>query len=191
MALAAAAAELESLDEVVEQQELISTGELHAGKGSAVVVPLRKRTAHLLLGQLLPLLLGQLLSLLLCLSGIFSKILVEGFGISAPSCQNCANYVVLASVYTPFLLCSTAHVSGGGPKDKGCGRAAKRALPLPWWQYTLLALLDVEANYLVVKAYALTSFTSVRKTQNASFLSRTGSRKVPTQEQVLSCRAVP
>lgn len=36
-----------------------------------------------------------------------------------------------------------------------------RAQHAPWWRYALLALVDVEANYLVVTAYQYTTITSV------------------------------
>jgi len=31
----------------------------------------------------------------------------------------------------------------------------------PWWQWLLLALADVEGNYLIVRAYQYTDITSV------------------------------
>lgn len=31
-----------------------------------------------------------------------------------------------------------------------------------WWKYTLLGLADVEANYLIVRAYQYTTLTSVQ-----------------------------
>ena len=34
-------------------------------------------------------------------------------------------------------------------------------LKLPWWRYAVWAVLDVEANYFVVKAFQYTSITSV------------------------------
>ncbi|KAJ9555449.1 hypothetical protein OSB04_010063 [Centaurea solstitialis] len=64
-------------------------------------------------------------------------------GINAPTSQSLANYVLLAIVYGAILICR---------KD---GMKAK------WYYYLLLGLVDVEANYLVVKAYQYTSLTSV------------------------------
>ncbi|KAJ9558852.1 hypothetical protein OSB04_013466 [Centaurea solstitialis] len=88
------------------------------------------------------LLLGQILSLLITSTGFSSSELARR-GINAPTSQSLANYVMLAIVYGGILL----H-RGGGLKAK-------------WYYYLLLGLVDVEANYLVVKAYQYTSITSI------------------------------
>lgn len=31
-----------------------------------------------------------------------------------------------------------------------------------WWKYMILGLIDIEANYLVIKAYQYTTLTSVQ-----------------------------
>ncbi|KAF5835255.1 solute carrier family 35, member F1 [Dunaliella salina] len=91
-------------------------------------------------------LLAQGLSFLLCLMGITSGVLAER-GINAPTTQSLLNYILLA------LVCGTIHASRHSwrwPK----GRNA-------WYVYMLLALMDVEANFIVTKAYQYTSITSV------------------------------
>jgi hypothetical protein len=75
-------------------------------------------------------------------AGIESELLAEQ-GINAPSFQNFINYCLLAATCGPLLLWR---------------RAAPQA---PLRLYALLALLDVEANYLVTKAYQYTFITSV------------------------------
>ena len=86
-------------------------------------------------GQLRILLHGQILSLLLAATGIFSQALANK-KLNAPSFQSCLNYTLLS-----FLLL------------KRCWQA-ERPLALPWWKYFLVAVLDVEGNYLIVRAYA-------------------------------------
>ena len=55
---------------------------------------------------------------------------------------------MLLSLFAVWRLCSV------GPR--------RMRLRVAWWRYALVALADVEANYLVVKAYALgTNITSV------------------------------
>jgi drug/metabolite transporter (DMT)-like permease len=78
-----------------------------------------------------------------CLAaGITSETLAL-HGVNAPTLQSFFNYCLLAVTF-------------------GTARAAeRRPLQRPWWQYAALAVLDVEANYLVTKAYQYTSITSV------------------------------
>ncbi|KAJ0686819.1 putative solute carrier family 35 member SLC35F1/F2/F6 [Helianthus annuus] len=64
-------------------------------------------------------------------------------GINAPTSQSLANYVMLAIVYGGILL------------------YRRSGLKAKWYYYLLLGLVDVEANYLVVKAYQYTSITSI------------------------------
>ncbi|KAK9159467.1 hypothetical protein Syun_005808 [Stephania yunnanensis] len=86
--------------------------------------------------------LGQFISLLNTSTGFSSSELARK-GINAPTSQSLANYVLLAIVYGSILIY----------------RRAK--LKAKWYYYLLLALVDVEANFLVVKAYQYTSLTSV------------------------------
>lgn len=64
--------------------------------------------------------------------------------------QSFFSYVLLSATFTFWLFWSIGRKSLPGViKDRG-------------WKYFFLALLDVEANYLVVKAYQFTSVTSVQ-----------------------------
>mmetsp|Transcript_720 Transcript_720/g.923 ORF Transcript_720/g.923 Transcript_720/m.923 type:complete len:412 (+) Transcript_720:322-1557(+) len=84
-------------------------------------------------------LLGQLLSLLIAGTGVFTTELKTN-GINFPAFQISFTYLILFS----YL-----------------GFRKKKELKISWWKYSFLAILDVEANYLVVMAYKYTSITSV------------------------------
>lgn len=85
---------------------------------------------------------GQILSLLVTCSGLTSAVLARS-GIDAPTTQSLFNYILLALVYGSLLI-----------------YRGKR-IQISWYIYLLLAFLDVEGNYLAVKAYQYTSITSV------------------------------
>ncbi|KAK4855170.1 hypothetical protein QYF36_004682 [Acer negundo] len=86
--------------------------------------------------------LGQFLSLLITSTGFASSELARK-GINAPTSQSFLNYVLLVIVYGSYMLYK------------------KRALKAKLYYYLILGLVDVEANFLVVKAYQYTSLTSV------------------------------
>lgn len=86
--------------------------------------------------------LGQFLSLLITGTGFASSELAKK-GINAPTSQSFLNYVFLVIVYGSILL------------------YRRQPLKAKWYYYILLGLVDVEANFLVVKAYQYTSLTSV------------------------------
>lgn len=86
--------------------------------------------------------LGQFLSLLITSTGFSSSELARK-GINAPTSQSLANYVLLALVYGTIFI------------------HRKKPFKAKWYYYILLGLIDVEANFLVVKAYQYTSLTSV------------------------------
>ncbi|KAK8548329.1 hypothetical protein V6N13_054867 [Hibiscus sabdariffa] len=86
--------------------------------------------------------LGQFLSLLITSTGFSSSELAKK-GINAPTSQSFLNYVLLAVVYGGVML------------------YRRQALKAKWYYYVVLGFVDVEANYLVVKAYQYTSITSV------------------------------
>lgn len=93
--------------------------------------------------------LGQLLSLLICGTAVASGLL-QNESVRIPTGQSFLTYVLLSATFTTWMCC----VAGGNsiPKllrDRG-------------WKYFFLALIDVEANYMVVKAYQFTSVTSVQ-----------------------------
>ncbi|KAL7597147.1 hypothetical protein Lser_V15G29403 [Lactuca serriola] len=91
---------------------------------------------------LFALFLGQILSLFITSTGFTSSELARR-GINAPTSQSLANYVLLAIVYGGILI------------------FRRHEMKAKWYYYLLLGLIDVEANYLVVKAYQYTSLTSV------------------------------
>ena len=95
--------------------------------------------------QVYALVLGQVLSLLITSTGVSSQFLASNFHTSIPVTQGFLNYVLLA-------LFSARLVWHG---------QLLRTLRERWWRYLLLAVIDVEANYLVVMAYAYTSIGSV------------------------------
>eukprot|EP00941_MAST-03F_sp_MAST-3F-sp1_P006067 g6067.t1 len=101
----------------------------------------RNKTMPLALYQ--PFFLGQTIALLVGGTGFFSELLVLN-SVSAPTLQNSANYLIL-SFFLPYLFYIRGHVN----------------LQVSWWKYAFLALVDVEANYIIVKAYQYTSVTSV------------------------------
>eukprot|EP00250_Pteridium_aquilinum_P008456 c17958_g1_i1 orf=276-1418(-) len=86
--------------------------------------------------------LGQFASLLITFTGLTSSILARQ-GINAPTSQSLLNYLLAAGFYGVIFLCN------------------KKPLQVRWYYYLLLALMDVEGNYFVVKAYQYTSMTSV------------------------------
>ncbi|EPB67616.1 hypothetical protein ANCCEY_13290 [Ancylostoma ceylanicum] len=93
--------------------------------------------------------LGQVLSLCLCGTGISSQLL-SNRGVNAPAAQSFTNYFLLCFVYCTALSCKAG--------EQGLlGVLRRRGL-----QYFLLALIDVEANYMIVYAYQFTNLTSVQ-----------------------------
>ncbi|KAL5229874.1 hypothetical protein ABZP36_028650 [Zizania latifolia] len=86
--------------------------------------------------------LGQLVSLLVTATGFASSELSRR-GINVPTSQSLLNYLLLGVVYGSILI------------------HRKKPLQMKWYYYLILGLVDVEANYLVVKAYQYTSLTSV------------------------------
>ena len=95
------------------------------------------------------LLLCQVISTLICGTAVFSTLLVNA-DVDIPTLQSFGNYSCLALVYTLSFVVKT-------PKD-----TLKRIVKERWWKYFLIALFDVEGNYLMVKAYRYTSITSVQ-----------------------------
>lgn len=90
--------------------------------------------------------LGQMISLALCGTGV-SATLLEQNGFSAQTTQSLFNYVLLAAIYGTGVYLHGQMV---------------RVIRQDWWRYALLALFDIEANFLAVKAYSYTSLTSVQ-----------------------------
>ncbi|CAH8350045.1 unnamed protein product [Eruca vesicaria subsp. sativa] len=86
--------------------------------------------------------LGQILSLL-CTSNAFTSSELARKGINVPTTQSFLSYMLLAIVYGGIMLYRRPTIKG------------------KWYHYCLLALADVEGNFLVVKANQYTSITSV------------------------------
>uniref|UniRef100_A0A670ICK9 Solute carrier family 35 member F1 n=1 Tax=Podarcis muralis TaxID=64176 RepID=A0A670ICK9_PODMU len=99
---------------------------------------------------LLSIALGQVLSLLICGISLTSKYLSDDFHANTPVFQSFLNYILLFLVYTTTLA-----VRQG---EENLLAILKRR----WWKYMILGIIDIEANYLVVKAYQYTTFTSVQ-----------------------------
>uniref|UniRef100_A0A3Q0SG67 Solute carrier family 35 member F2 n=1 Tax=Amphilophus citrinellus TaxID=61819 RepID=A0A3Q0SG67_AMPCI len=93
---------------------------------------------------------GQGLAGLICGTAVTSQFLASNFHVNTPMLQSFLNYLLLTVSYTGTLLCR----AGDG--------SFLQILQRRWWKYLLLGLVDVEANYAVVKAYQYTTITSVQ-----------------------------
>ncbi|KAG6523742.1 solute carrier family 35 member F1-like [Zingiber officinale] len=91
---------------------------------------------------LMGLLLGQFVSLLITSTGFSSSELARR-GVNAPTSQSFLNYLLLAIVYGSIVIFK------------------RKPLQISWYYYLMLAIVDVEANFIVVKSYQYTSLTSV------------------------------
>lgn len=89
--------------------------------------------------------LGQFLAILIAITASASTALVQN-GISFPTLQSASVYLLLAVVYS-FINFFQQQNAPPTPKNL--------------FQYALMALLDVEANYVIVFAFRYTSITSV------------------------------
>uniref|UniRef100_A0A8B9YA61 Solute carrier family 35 member F2 n=2 Tax=Bos TaxID=9903 RepID=A0A8B9YA61_BOSMU len=94
--------------------------------------------------------LGQMLSLCICGTAITSQYLAERYKVNTPMLQSFINYCLLFLIYTVML----AFQSGSDN--------LLYILKKKWWKCILLGLADVEANYLIVRAYQNTTLTSVQ-----------------------------
>ncbi|XP_023639264.1 solute carrier family 35 member F1-like isoform X2 [Capsella rubella] len=86
--------------------------------------------------------LGQIISLVSTFIA-FTASEIARKGINAPTSQSLLGYLSLAIVYGGIML------------------YRRPAIKVKWYNYLLLAYVDVEANFLVVKAFQNTSMTSV------------------------------
>ncbi|XP_023775915.1 solute carrier family 35 member F2 [Cyanistes caeruleus] len=94
--------------------------------------------------------LGQVLSMFICGTAVTSQYLAEKYQVNTPMLQSFINYSLLLLVYTTMLAFRT----GSG--------SLWQILKQKWWKYIFLGLADVEANYVMVKAYQYTTLTSVQ-----------------------------
>ncbi|XP_015496344.1 solute carrier family 35 member F2 [Parus major] len=94
--------------------------------------------------------LGQVLSMFICGTAVTSQYLAEKYKVNTPMLQSFINYSLLLLVYTTMLAFRTGSDS------------LWQILKQKWWKYIFLGLADVEANYVMVKAYQYTTLTSVQ-----------------------------
>jgi hypothetical protein len=110
--------------------------------------------------------LGQVAAGLLTGTAVTSAALAAR-GIGTPSLQAAANYVLLLLCFLPLRFVCSSHLDRSDPAH---AHAAASASPLPLRHiaailvrrsvfYAPLAFVDVEANYLIVKAYQYTDIT--------------------------------
>ncbi|CAG8574028.1 10399_t:CDS:2 [Paraglomus brasilianum] len=105
---------------------------------------------------LIILLLGQFLSLCITATTVTNTELAVNEGVNFPTTQSCLNYLVLNVVYTSITIWKAGW--------KGWLKILKNR----GWMYAILALIDVEGNYFVVKAYQYTSLLSAMLLDNWS-----------------------
>ncbi|KAI9235717.1 hypothetical protein MVEG_07664 [Podila verticillata NRRL 6337] len=110
----------------------------------------KQRVANLCSRKFLTiLLLGQLLSLCITATTIFTTELAQGANpVSIPTTQSFLNYLVLGVVYTTVTIYKEGF--------RGWIDIMRRRA----FYYMLFAVIDVEGNYFVVKAYNYTSLLS-------------------------------
>ncbi|KAL6620323.1 hypothetical protein ACP70R_035462 [Stipagrostis hirtigluma subsp. patula] len=94
-------------------------------------------------GLLLVLFLGQLVAFSMAASS-FTSSLIANLGVDAPLTQTFFAYLLLTLVYLPIVM------------------RRRQKLQIPWYWYLALAFIDVQGNYLVVKAYQYSYITSTR-----------------------------
>lgn len=85
---------------------------------------------------------GQLLSVFITGTGTFSQLLANR-GVNIPTTQSFVNYLLLSVFSLPYIT-------------------RKVPLSVSWWKYGLVAIFDVQGNFLMVKAYQYTTITSVQ-----------------------------
>ena len=96
---------------------------------------------------------GQILSFCIVSTNTLSTFLA-GSGNSIPAFQTFFNYAILALIFTPFTIYKYGF-------KKWC-----RLMFKDGWKYFLLAFVDVEGNYFVVKAYNYTNILSASLLDN-------------------------
>ncbi|XP_062180367.1 uncharacterized protein LOC133884818 isoform X2 [Phragmites australis] len=92
-------------------------------------------------GLLLVLLLGQLVAFSMAAASFTSSLIANL--VDAPLTQSFFAYLLLTLVYVPIVL------------------RRRQKLQIAWYWYLALAFIDVQGNYLVVKAYQYSYITSV------------------------------
>ena len=128
--------------------------------------------------------LAQILSLIICGTGVVNNKLFDSYKVNIPTsklffnlnlsyffslllwcyfkiAQTIINYILLALIYTPIWFYYV--------KDR---KIIFNLIKKNWWKYLLITFADVEANYLITKAYSLTLVTTIQvcfrfKTKNS------------------------
>jgi len=107
----------------------------------------------------------QLMSMMLTATGYCSQRLATDFGIDAPTAQSFANYALLSLHGIPLWLRRRRRARAGGRAEAEVEAEVVEnsvvGARLAPWQWLLLGIADVEANYLLVLAYQYTDITSV------------------------------
>lgn len=126
---------------------------------------------------------GQAISLLIAGTGFFASLLSNN-NVSVPMLLTMLNYILLSPYLflrsslppLPLSVSSSSsglygdsligHVPRSSSSREGSGRHESYinsfiSLSCPWWLYALIAVVDLEANVLVVTAYRYTTVTSV------------------------------
>uniref|UniRef100_M8ATT0 Solute carrier family 35 member F1 n=1 Tax=Aegilops tauschii TaxID=37682 RepID=M8ATT0_AEGTA len=93
-------------------------------------------------GLALVLFLGQLVAFSMAAASFASSFLAN-LGVNTPLTQSFFAYLLLTLIYVPIHL------------------HRRQKSRIPWYWYLALAFVDVQGNYLVVKAYQYSSITSV------------------------------
>ncbi|KAK0056673.1 solute carrier family 35 member F2 [Biomphalaria pfeifferi] len=94
--------------------------------------------------------LGQFVSILLCGTGVFSGLL-QNEGVNVPAAQSFLVYYALGLVFTTQLAFNQTERN-----------LLKLLKSTEIFKYLLIGIIEVEANFMVVKAYSYTSVTSVQ-----------------------------
>ncbi|KAF1741490.1 hypothetical protein MXB_4566, partial [Myxobolus squamalis] len=93
------------------------------------------------------LLMSQLLSVSLFGSGVISDLLVIKNHLSIPCLQSFLVYSTLSVIFLPIFIYKYKFISIFREK---------------WWKFFIIAILDFEATYLIIKAYSYTNFTTIQ-----------------------------
>lgn len=98
-------------------------------------------------------LIGQLISFLNSLTGVWSTLLVENDS-SYPLLQSLTGYVCIFLVYLPLFIFFLRKYN----------RERFSNFQFLWrpWKYAILGLVDLEANFLAIKAYQYTDILSIQ-----------------------------
>jgi solute carrier family 35, member F1/2 len=104
------------------------------------------------------LLLGQVVSFAVSGTGVFTTLLVNR-GQSFPLLQSATAYLWIVVLFVPAYLYMLRKLRDQGPNY---GEFRNFAPFTRLWRYPLIAVVDLEANYVVVKAYQYTDMTSVQ-----------------------------